>query len=100
MKSLERMTLALAREKLSYDSTQLEALSQQIRQGDLTAVLKIYEEDIKNPVKSAITGTLLRSMFIQVQKAKVSTARLYQATTHSNVPRWISIKHWLASISC
>lgn len=69
--SLERMTLALAREKLSYDSTQLEALSQQIRQGDLTAVLKIYEEDIKNPVKSAITGTLLRSMFIQVQKAKV-----------------------------
>lgn len=69
--SLERMTLALAREKLSYDSTQLEALSQQIRQGDLTAVLKIYEEDIKNPVKSAISGTLLRSMFIQVQKAKV-----------------------------
>ncbi|KAG2102205.1 NCA2-domain-containing protein [Suillus discolor] len=69
--SLERMTLALAREKLSYDSTQLEALSQQIRQGDLTAVLKIYEEDIKNPVKSAIMGTLLRSMFIQVQKAKV-----------------------------
>ncbi|KAG1745975.1 NCA2-domain-containing protein [Suillus paluster] len=69
--SLERMTLALVREKLSYDSTELEALSQQIRQGDLTAVLKIYEEDIKNPVKSAISGTLLRSMFIQVQKAKV-----------------------------
>ncbi|KAG1872478.1 NCA2-domain-containing protein [Suillus subalutaceus] len=69
--SLERMTLALAREKLGYSSTQLEALSQQIRQGDLTAVLKIYEEDIKNPVKSAISGTLLRSMFIQVQKAKV-----------------------------
>ncbi|KAG0700007.1 NCA2-domain-containing protein [Suillus ampliporus] len=69
--SLERMTLALAREKLSYDSTQLEALSQQIRQGDLTAVLKIYEEDIKNPMKSVISGTLLRSMFIQVQKAKV-----------------------------
>ncbi|KAG1751173.1 NCA2-domain-containing protein [Suillus lakei] len=69
--SLERMTLALAREKLSFDSAQLEALSHQIRQGDLTAVLKIYEEDIKNPVKSAISGTLLRSMFIQVQKAKV-----------------------------
>ncbi|KAG2361507.1 ATP synthase regulation protein NCA2-domain-containing protein [Suillus spraguei] len=69
--SLERMSLALAREKLDYDSTQLEALSRHIRQGDLTAVLKIYEEDIKYPVKSAISGTLLRSMFIQVQKAKV-----------------------------
>ncbi|OAX33250.1 NCA2-domain-containing protein [Rhizopogon vinicolor AM-OR11-026] len=69
--SLERMTLALAREKLSYNSTQLSALSQQIRQGDLTPVLKIYEEDIKTPMKSVISGTLLRSMFIQIQKAKV-----------------------------
>jgi nuclear-control-of-ATPase protein 2 len=66
------MTLALAREKLSYDSAQLSALSQQIRQGDLTPVLKIYEEDIKTPMKSVISGTLLRSMFIQIQKAKVS----------------------------
>jgi len=94
------MTLALAKDKLSYDSTQLEALSHQIRQGDLTAVLKIYEEDIKNPVKSALSGTLLRSMFIQVQKAKVSTVRLYQAATHLDVHRWILIKHWLALISC
>ncbi|KAJ7070564.1 NCA2-domain-containing protein [Mycena amicta] len=43
----------------------------QIRVGDLTPVLQLYEEDIKRPVKSALTGTLLRSMFIQVQKAKV-----------------------------
>ncbi|KAJ7729263.1 NCA2-domain-containing protein [Mycena maculata] len=69
--SLERMTLSLAREQLHYDSAQLTALSKQIRLGDLTPVLQLYEEDIKSPVKSALTGTLLRSMFIQVQKAKV-----------------------------
>ncbi|KAJ7201324.1 NCA2-domain-containing protein [Mycena pura] len=69
--SLERMTLSLARDELHYDSAQLEALSKQIRVGDLTPVLQLYEEDIKRPVKSALTGTLLRSMFIQVQKAKV-----------------------------
>ncbi|KAJ7134989.1 NCA2-domain-containing protein [Mycena crocata] len=69
--SLERMTLSLARDQLHYDSAQLEALSKQIRLGDLTPVLQLYEEDIKKPVKSALTGTLLRSMFIQVQKAKV-----------------------------
>ncbi|KAJ7654165.1 ATP synthase regulation protein NCA2-domain-containing protein [Mycena rosella] len=68
--SLERMTLSLARDQLHYDSTQLTALSKQIRLGDLTPVLQLYEEDIKRPVKSALTGTLLRSMFIQVQKAK------------------------------
>ncbi|KAJ6520353.1 NCA2-domain-containing protein [Mycena sanguinolenta] len=69
--SLERMTLSLARDHLHYDSEQLIALSKQIRLGDLTPVLQLYEEDIKTPVKSALTGTLLRSLFIQVQKAKV-----------------------------
>ncbi|KAJ7940484.1 NCA2-domain-containing protein [Mycena leptocephala] len=69
--SLERMTLSLARDQLHYDSAQLAALSKQIKVGDLTPILQLYEEDIKRPVKSALTGTLLRSMFIQVQKAKV-----------------------------
>ncbi|KAF7307425.1 hypothetical protein MIND_00536900 [Mycena indigotica] len=69
--SLERMALSLARDQLNYTSSQLEALSKQIRVGDLTPVLQLYEEDIKRPVKSALTGTLLRSLFIQVQKAKV-----------------------------
>ncbi|KAI6123925.1 NCA2-domain-containing protein [Pisolithus croceorrhizus] len=69
--SLERMSLALAREKLGYDQQQLAALSQQIRLGDFTPLLKIFEEDIKSPFKSAFVGTLLRSLFIQVQKAKV-----------------------------
>ncbi|EIN12720.1 NCA2-domain-containing protein [Punctularia strigosozonata HHB-11173 SS5] len=71
VKSLERMTLALAKEKLHYGAAQLDALSSQIRVGDLTPVLEIYEEDIKSPLKSAVAGTLLRSVFIQVQKAKV-----------------------------
>jgi len=66
------MTISLAKDQLNYGQEQLAELSRQIRVGDLTAVLKIYEDDIKSPVKSAITGTLLRSLFIQVQKAKVS----------------------------
>ncbi|KAH7885316.1 NCA2-domain-containing protein [Phlebopus sp. FC_14] len=69
--SLERMTLSLAQDILHYNQDQLAAFSQQIRLGDLTPVLQIYEEDIKTPVKSAVTGTLLRSLFVQVQKAKV-----------------------------
>ncbi|KZT11917.1 NCA2-domain-containing protein [Laetiporus sulphureus 93-53] len=69
--SLERMALALAKEKLNYDAVQMAALSQQIQLGDLTTVMQIYEDDIKNPLKSAVGGTLLRTLFIQVQKAKV-----------------------------
>jgi len=70
--SLERMALSLARDELHYGREQLETLSQQIKRGDLTPVLQLYEEDIKTPLKSVITGTLLRSVFIQVQKAKVA----------------------------
>lgn len=65
------MSLALAREELHYSPDQLDALRQQIRLGDLTPILELYEEDIKRPLKSAVTGTLLRSVFIQIQKAKV-----------------------------
>ncbi|KAH0586219.1 hypothetical protein H2248_007475 [Termitomyces sp. 'cryptogamus'] len=69
--SLERMTLSLAKDQLNYDAEQLANLSNKVRLGDLTPVLQIYEEDIRSPLKSAVTGTLLRSVFIQVQKAKV-----------------------------
>ena len=65
------MALSLARDKLYYSSSQLQNLSDAVRQGDLTPILRIYEEDIRTPVKSAVTGTLLRSLFIQLQKAKV-----------------------------
>lgn len=75
--SLERMTISLAKEKLHYSSEQLESLSGQIRMGDLTPVLKLYEQDIKSPLKSAVTGTLLRSLFIQIQKAKVRATSYY-----------------------
>ena len=65
------MALALAQDKLGYTQAQLAALSNQIRMGDLTPILEIYEDDIKQPLKSAVAGTLLRSLFVQLQKAKV-----------------------------
>ena len=65
------MALSLAKDKLSYSPAQLEDLSNKLRFGDLTPILHIYEEDIKSPVRSTVSGTLLRSAFIQVQKAKV-----------------------------
>ena len=65
------MALALSKDTLSYSSEQLADLAGRIRQGDLTPVLKVYEEDLKSPIKSALGGSLIRSMLIQVQKAKV-----------------------------
>ncbi|KAI0304264.1 ATP synthase regulation protein NCA2-domain-containing protein [Multifurca ochricompacta] len=61
LQSLERMALPV----------QLDELSTKLRFGDFTPILQIYEEDIKSPVRSAISGSLLRSAFVQIQKAKV-----------------------------
>ncbi|KAG8819346.1 Nuclear control of ATPase protein 2 [Serendipita sp. 399] len=71
MDSLERMTLDLGKEKLGFTQAQLDAIHEQIQQGDLSSVLRVYEEDIKKPIRSAMTGTLIRSLLIQVQKVKV-----------------------------
>jgi len=71
MDSLERMAVDLARETLKYSPDQLDELSRQVRLGDLTAVLKIYEQDIKSPLKSVFTGNLVRTLLIQVHKTKV-----------------------------
>lgn len=65
------MTLALARDKLAYTQDQLERLSAQVRVGDLTPVMEMYEDEIRRPLRSALTGSLLRNVFVQVQKAKV-----------------------------
>lgn len=77
------MATSLAREKLNYTAPQLTELSAQIRQGDLTPVLKIYENDIKSPVSSAVFGTLIRSLLIQVQKTKVKLKRLLIIRYHA-----------------
>jgi nuclear-control-of-ATPase protein 2 len=63
--------LSLARDALNYTPSQLDLLAEQVKQGDLTPVMQIYEEDIRTPLRSALTGTLVRNAFIQVQKAKV-----------------------------
>ena len=67
------MTLSLAQDKLHYTPEQMAALSQQIRVGDLTPVMQIYEDDIRSPLKSAVGGTLVRTLLVQVQKAKVKS---------------------------
>ncbi|CDZ96309.1 Nuclear control of ATP synthase 2 [Phaffia rhodozyma] len=69
--SLERMVIDLAREKKAYTEVELVSLSRRVREGDLSDVLKLYEEDMKSPLKNAIAGSLVRSLLIQVQKTKV-----------------------------
>ena len=65
------MTLDLARDALHYTPAQLSALRAQVRTGDLTPIMELYEQDIRAPLRTALTGTLVRNVFIQVQKAKV-----------------------------
>jgi nuclear-control-of-ATPase protein 2 len=94
------MALSLARDKLYYSPSQLENLSNAVRQGDLTPILRIYEEDIRTPVKSAVSGTLLRSLFIQVQKAKVGIFVDLPGQITQDSFRWILTRRSRGSINC
>ncbi|KAK0521945.1 Nuclear control of ATPase protein 2 [Tilletia horrida] len=71
LKSLERMVTSFSAEKYKLSPQELDELASKVKDGDLTSVLRVYEDEMRSPLKSALTGSLLRALLIQVQKAKV-----------------------------
>jgi nuclear-control-of-ATPase protein 2 len=81
MESLERMVVEFAKDNTQYlpqqvnaNATSMDAMEivrQGVREGDLSPVLRAYENDLKTPMRSALTGTLVRALLIQIQKTKV-----------------------------
>lgn len=82
LESLKRMvieyTLENSPDYKNLKSTDLEILKQEldklVSSGDLTPLMKDYENDIKNPLKNLIKGKLTRALLIQLQKTKVDGA--------------------------
>ncbi|OAV94607.1 hypothetical protein PTTG_26936 [Puccinia triticina 1-1 BBBD Race 1] len=69
--SLERMVVEFGRDKLKWSDEELSKLSERVKEGNLTSVLKVWEQEIKAPIRSAIAGSLIRVLLIQIQKLKV-----------------------------
>lgn len=69
--SLERMVVDFARDKFKWNDDQLLELSESAKSGNLTSILKVWEQEIKAPIRSAIAGSLIRVLLIQMQKGKV-----------------------------
>ena len=76
--SLERMVVDFALDKpsvavgqASISDSQIADIRSRVREGDVTPVLKVYEQDLKSPLVGAVRGDLVRSLLIQVQKTKV-----------------------------
>ena len=73
--SLERMVVDFAVEHpengTRYSDTEVDAIRLKVKEGDLTPVLRAYEREMLSPIKNAITGDLIRTLLIQVQKTKV-----------------------------
>lgn len=70
LNSLTRMVVDLVTENALSDIDVTE-LTTQIEHGDLTQFMEIYENQLENPVKNIISGKLIRSLLVQVQKTKV-----------------------------
>lgn len=73
--SLERMVVDFAVQHpengTAYTQAQIDDIRSKVREGDLSAVLKVYEKEIQSPAKGAIFGNLISALLIQVQKTKV-----------------------------
>ncbi|KAK9454491.1 ATP synthase regulation protein NCA2-domain-containing protein [Dipodascopsis uninucleata] len=73
MDSLERMVVdfAVDNSKSALDDSQISQIRNGVREGDVSAVLKVYEMELKNPIANTLRGELIRTLLIQVQKTKV-----------------------------
>ncbi|KAL8761925.1 MAG: hypothetical protein Q9184_001994 [Pyrenodesmia sp. 2 TL-2023] len=75
--SLERMVVDFAKDNASrtngapMDEAELAVVRAKVREGDLTPVLRAYEEDLRRPIVGTVRGDLIRALLIQVQKTKV-----------------------------
>lgn len=77
--SLERMVVDFVKDKPRFavegntnlTSAQLADIRSKVTEGDVTPVLKAYEQDLRKPFVGAVRGDLVRSLLIQVQKTKV-----------------------------
>ncbi|KAL1407260.1 Nuclear control of ATPase protein 2 [Vanrija albida] len=80
--SLERMVVDLGRDYYHLSGPQLDTLKAQVEKGDMESVLKVYEQELQHPLRNALTGNLIRTLLIQVQKTKTDLSRALLQLDH------------------
>ncbi|CAG8497925.1 5475_t:CDS:2 [Paraglomus brasilianum] len=71
LESLERMVIDFAKKNYNLTEEQFAELAEEVREGDLSIVLRAYEIELQKPLRSVVQGKLLRTFLIQIQKTKV-----------------------------
>lgn len=75
--SLERMVVDFAKDVpdtaggAPLGDAELAKVRAKVREGDLTPVLRAYENDLRKPFVGTVRGNLIRALLIQIQKTKV-----------------------------
>ncbi|KAK3829998.1 MAG: ATP synthase regulation protein NCA2-domain-containing protein [Linnemannia gamsii] len=69
--SLERMVLAFGKDNYNLGAEELEVLSKAVHNGDISVIMRAYENELKTPLKGAVAGHLVQTLLIQIQKTKV-----------------------------
>ncbi|SCW02879.1 LAFE_0F16292g1_1 [Lachancea fermentati] len=68
--SLSRMIVQIVADN-SDGNVDTELIAKQVQMGDLTQFMQIYENQLHHPIKNILSGKLVRSLLIQIQKTKV-----------------------------
>eukprot|EP00730_Choanoeca_flexa_P002509 TRINITY_DN11075_c0_g2_i1.p1 TRINITY_DN11075_c0_g2~~TRINITY_DN11075_c0_g2_i1.p1 ORF type:complete len:572 (+),score=154.31 TRINITY_DN11075_c0_g2_i1:140-1855(+) len=77
--SLQRMVTEYALDTGKATADDLADIEKCVTQGDLTVVMRDFEAGLRKPVSGVVGGHLLRTVLIQVQKAKVDMQQALSA---------------------
>lgn len=69
--SLERMVVDFAAQISQNGSADIDSVRDAVQEGDLTPVLRAYEQELQRPLYNSLRGNLVRALLIQIQKTKV-----------------------------
>lgn len=74
--SLERMVIDFVRDHAdpsqgAMSTDDATSITNAVKEGDLTPVLRAYERDLRAPFRGTVRGDLVRALLIQIQKTKV-----------------------------
>ena len=76
VEDLAKMMIQFARrQNANLSAAQVQQLMEMAKQGDLSTIMKVYDDLIQSPIKNAIFGDLIELLLIQVQKQKVDVEK-------------------------
>jgi hypothetical protein len=91
------MVVEFGRDELHLSPEQLVLLEKSVHDGNISSVMRSFEVDMKAPIQSMLFGSMLRSVFIQIQKVLIIS---YFKNNNIRVTPTLRRQKWMLRLPC